>query len=58
MIKIPNLCDGCKTLWVRWRFQRCTKHLDRQIADARKSHKPVNHLLAAKRDFVHSLLAS
>lgn len=39
---------------LRWR--RFTKHFDRQIAEARKAHRPVNHLLQAKQDFAHAAL--
>jgi len=41
---------------IRWRFRRMTAHFDRQIAAARREHRSVNHLLSAKRDFVHAAL--
>lgn len=39
-----------------WRFRQITKPIDRQIADARKKHQPVKHLLAAKTSLVHAAL--
>lgn len=39
-----------------WRFRRLTRPIDRQIADARKRHQPVKHLLAAKTSLVHAAL--
>lgn len=39
-----------------WRFRRLTRPIDRQIADARRKHQPVKHLLQAKSDLVHSCL--
>lgn len=41
---------------VSWRFRQLTRPIDRQIADARKKHQPVKHLLQAKSDLVHSAL--
>lgn len=39
---------------IRWR--RFTKHLDRQIAEARAKHRPVAHLQQAKSDLLHDAL--
>ncbi|MDO9334968.1 MAG: hypothetical protein Q7T61_01075 [Caulobacter sp.] len=39
-----------------WRFRQLTRPIDRQIADARKKHQPVKHLLQAKSDLVHAAL--
>lgn len=39
-----------------WRFRRLTRPIDRQIAEARKKHQPVKHLLAAKTSLVHAAL--
>lgn len=36
----------------RWRLRRVLRPIDRQIAAARRRHKPVAHLLAAKREVV------
>jgi len=36
----------------KWRLRRVTRPLDRQIAEARRKHKPVRHLQQAKRDLV------
>lgn len=45
-----------KRLIVTWKFRRMTAHFDRAIKEARRRHMPVNHILQAKRDFVHSCL--
>lgn len=42
----------------RWQVRRLTRHVDRQIAKARRLHRPVNHLLAAKQAIVHDALRS
>lgn len=39
---------------LRWR--KYTRKLDRQIADARKRHRPVKHLLLAKQAVLHDAL--
>ncbi|MFN4296771.1 MAG: hypothetical protein ACK4FB_07995 [Brevundimonas sp.] len=43
--------------FTRWRLRRFTRPIDRQIATARRKHKPVNHLIAARQSFVHAALA-
>ena len=45
-----------RRLVVGWRFRHMTRHFDRQIADARRKHRPVAHLLSAKSAFVHAAL--
>lgn len=40
----------------KWRLRRILRPIDRQIAAARRSHKPVAHLIAAKRATLHSAL--
>lgn len=45
-----------KTRLIAWRFRHFTRHIDRQIAGARRSHAPVKHLQAAKSAFVHAAL--
>jgi len=37
----------------RWRLRRVLRPIDNQIASARKGHKPVAHLLEAKRALVN-----
>ena len=37
-----------------WRLSRLTRSIDRQIASARRRHKSVAHLIAAKRSLIHS----
>jgi hypothetical protein len=41
---------------IGWRFKRLTRAYDRRIEAARKAHRPVRHIQAAKSDFVHALL--
>ncbi len=36
----------------RWRLRRALRPIERQIADARRNHKPVRHLIQAKRTLV------
>lgn len=43
-------------LIIGWKFRRMTRHFDRQIADARRKHRPVSHILSAKSAFVHAAL--
>lgn len=49
---------------LEWRLSRmrlswhpAMRSIDRQIAEARKRHRPVNHLLAAKRALVNASLS-
>jgi hypothetical protein len=36
----------------RWRLRRAIRPIERQIAEARRNHKPVRHLIQAKRSLV------
>ena len=36
----------------RWRLRRALRPIERQIRDARRDHKPVRHLLQAKRSLI------
>jgi len=36
----------------RWRLRSALRPIERQIADARRNHKPVRHLIQAKRTLV------
>ena len=36
----------------RWRLRRALRPIERQIADARRNHKPVRHLIQAKRSLI------
>lgn len=38
--------------WTRFRLRRLTRPIDRQIASARRRHKPVRHLLEAKASLI------
>ncbi len=38
--------------FARWRLRRALRPILRQIADARRDHKPVRHLIQAKRALV------
>jgi hypothetical protein len=38
--------------FARWRLRRALRPIERQIADARRNHKPVRHLIQAKRALV------
>lgn len=39
-----------------WRWRRFTRDFDRQLEEARRLHKPVAPILAAKREFTHAAL--
>lgn len=41
---------------IAYRFRRFTRPIDRQIAQARRAHRPVKHLQAAKTSLVHDAL--
>jgi hypothetical protein len=41
---------------IRKRFQKMVAEFDRQIAEARKAHKPVRPIQKAKSKFVHEKL--
>jgi hypothetical protein len=36
----------------RWRLRRAIRPIERQIAEARRNHKPVRHLIQAKRSLI------
>ena len=36
----------------RWRLRRALRPIELQIRDARRAHKPVRHLLQAKRSLI------
>lgn len=36
----------------RWRLRRALRPIEQQIRDARRAHKPVRHLLQAKRALI------
>lgn len=38
----------------RWRLHWVTRPIDRQIAEARRRHKPVKHLMAAKASLIEA----
>ena len=38
----------------RWRLRRVLRPIEKQIDTARRRHRPVNHLIAAKRSLIHS----
>lgn len=38
--------------WTRFRLRRLTRPIDRQIAAARRKHRPVRHLLEAKASLI------
>lgn len=40
--------------WTRFQLRRLMRPIDRQIATARRRHKPVAHLIAAKQALIHS----
>jgi len=40
--------------WTRFQLRRVMRPIDRQIATARRQHKPVAHLIAAKQALLHS----
>jgi len=42
--------------FTKWRLSRVTRPIDRQIADARRRHKPVRHLMAAKEAVITAAL--
>lgn len=42
--------------FAKWRLSRVTRPIDRQIAEARRRHKPVRHLMAAKASLIASAL--
>lgn len=42
--------------FTKWRLSRVTRPIDRQIAEARRRHKPVRHLMAAKEAAIISAL--
>lgn len=44
-------------LYAKWRLSRFLRPINRQIADARKAHKPTAHLLQARRALIHAALA-
>lgn len=43
--------------FTKWRLSRVTRPIDRQIAEARRRHKPVRHLMAAKEAVIKTALS-
>jgi hypothetical protein len=39
-----------------YRFRHMTRHFDAAEREARRQHKPVKHIQAARKAFVHSAL--
>lgn len=42
---------------IRKRFQKAVAEFDRRIEEARANHQPVAHLIRARQEYVHTLLA-
>lgn len=42
--------------YLAWQFRRFTRHFDAQIKAARADHAKVNHIKAAKQEFLHDAL--
>lgn len=38
--------------WSRWQMRRALRPIELQIRDARRAHKPVRHLIQAKRELI------
>jgi hypothetical protein len=55
---MTRLFEPVRYAVARWRLRRVMRPIDRQISAARRKHKPVAHLMAAKRAVIHSALAS
>lgn len=47
-----RLLETLRYHWSGWRLRQTTRHIDRQISDARRAHKPVRHLIQAKRELI------
>lgn len=37
----------------RWKLRRIMRPIEREIAKARRLHKPVKHLIQARQDLIH-----
>lgn len=47
-----RLLETIRYHWSAWRLRRALRPIERQIRDARRAHKPVRHLLQAKRTLI------
>ena len=49
---MTRLLETIRFHWTGWRLRQAMRPIDRQIRDARRAHKPVRHLLQAKRELI------
>lgn len=45
-----------RSILIRWRHRQTLKHFARQIEEARKAHRAIRHIEAARRDYIHACL--
>ena len=49
---MTRILEALRYHWTGWCLRRALRPIDRQIRDARRAHKPVRHLLQAKRELI------
>lgn len=49
---MSRIIEDVRYGFARWRLRRALRPIERQIEAARRAHKPVRHLMQAKRSLI------